>query len=171
MDHGSLTDNNGKTADFRNVILIMTSNAGAREMSSTLIGFNAEGSFSGGSPDQALAKTFSPEFRNRLDATVVFSALAADDIRNIVDKFVAELQQRLDENNVTLRLSSAARKYFALHGFDPKFGARPLGRLIQEELSDPLAEAILFGSLAHGGQAQVGCRHDTLTFRFSANKK
>lgn len=171
MDHGSLTDNNGKTADFRNVILIMTSNAGAREMSSTLIGFNAEGSFAGGSPDQALAKTFSPEFRNRLDATVVFSALAADDIRNIVDKFVAELQQRLDENNVTLHLSSAARNYFTKHGFDPKFGARPLSRLIQEELSDPLAEAILFGSLANGGLAQIGCRHDTLTFRFNTNKK
>lgn len=168
MDHGSLTDNNGKTADFRNVILIMTSNAGAREMSSSLIGFNTQDHIPGGSPDQALAKTFSPEFRNRLDATVIFSALSEEDIRNIVDKFVAELQQRLQENNVSLNLSNAARNYFAKHGFDPKFGARPLNRLIEEKLSDPLAEAILFGSLNQGGQAQIGCRHDQLTFRFTA---
>jgi len=167
MDHGSLTDNNGKTADFRNVILIMTSNAGAREMSSSVIGFNTHDHIQSGTPDQALAKTFSPEFRNRLDATVIFSALNEGDIRNIVDKFVTELQQRLHENNVSLNLSSAARNYFAKHGFDPKFGARPLNRLIEEKLSDPLAEAILFGSLSQGGQAQIGCRHDQLTFEFT----
>ncbi|MEA3465822.1 MAG: ATP-dependent Clp protease ATP-binding subunit ClpA [Thermodesulfobacteriota bacterium] len=168
MDHGSLTDNNGKTADFRNVILIMTSNAGAREMSSTLIGFNANGNQTGGSPDQALAKTFSPEFRNRLDATIVFSSLAPEAIHNIVDKFITELRERLKENNVTLKLSTAAKKYLAKHGFDPKYGARPLDRLIQKKISDPLVEAILFGTLSEGGQAQIGCRNDTLTFKLNS---
>ncbi|WP_316347103.1 ATP-dependent Clp protease ATP-binding subunit ClpA [Desulfuromonas acetoxidans] len=163
MDHGSLTDNNGKVADFRNVILIMTSNAGARELSTTPIGFNAAGT---GSPDQALVKAFSPEFRNRLDATIVFSALQPEAIDSIVTKFIGEVRQRLAENLVTLKISSATRRYLARKGFDPAYGARPLGRLIQEKISDPLSDAILFGELSHGGTVHIGCRNETLTFRF-----
>ncbi len=168
MDHGSLTDNNGKVADFRNVILIMTSNAGARELSTTPIGFNASLT---GSPDQALEKAFSPEFRNRLDATIIFSALQPEAIDSIVTKFIGEVRQRLAENLVTLKISSAARRYLARKGFDPAYGARPLGRLIQEKISDPLSDAILFGELSHGGTVHIGCRHDALTFRFEALDK
>jgi len=167
MDHGSLTDNNGKVADFRNVILIMTSNAGAREMSSTVIGFNAGNSPRHASPDKALEKTFSPEFRNRLDATVVFAPLAPVVIKDIVEKFLGELRQRLQENNVTLKLSAAACDYLARHGFNDQFGARPLGRLIQTQISDPLASEILFGELKNGGNARVGCRNDALIFKYT----
>ncbi|MCD6525824.1 MAG: ATP-dependent Clp protease ATP-binding subunit ClpA [Desulfuromonas sp.] len=167
MDHGSLTDNNGKVADFRNVILIMTSNAGAREMSSSPIGFNAAGV---GSPGQALERIFSPEFRNRLDATIIFAALGEDAIASIVGKFIAELQQRLDENNVILKVSAAARNYLAQKGFDPAYGARPLNRLIQEQISDPLADAVLFGELSGGGIAHIGYRNNALTFRFTTVK-
>ncbi len=166
MDHGSLTDNNGKVADFRNVVLIMTSNAGAREMSSSIIGFNGDNNQRCGSPDQALAKTFSPEFRNRLDATIVFEPLTKEAIRHIVNKFIAELQQRLRNKQVALKLSQAARNYLARHGFDHKYGARPLNRLIQEQISEPLASAILFGELADGGTAHIGCQQDTLTIHY-----
>jgi ATP-dependent Clp protease ATP-binding subunit ClpA len=165
MDHGSLTDNNGKVADFRNVILIMTSNAGAREISTSPIGFNAALT---GSPDQALEKAFSPEFRNRLDATIIFGSLQPEAIDSIVMKFIAELRERLIENRVTLKISPAARRYLARKGFDPTFGARPLGRLIQEKISDPLSDAILFGALNQGGTAHIGCRNEELTFRYSA---
>lgn len=167
MDHGSLTDNNGKTADFRNVILIMTSNAGAREMSSSPIGFNAA---TVGSPGHALERIFSPEFRNRLDATITFSALEKEAITNIVGKFLAELQLRLNENNVTLKVSAAARNYLASEGYDPAYGARPLGRLIQEQISDPLADAVLFGDLSGGGTAHIGINNNTLTFRYISAK-
>ena len=163
MDHGSLTDNNGKVADFRNVILIMTSNAGAREMSTTPIGFNASLT---GSPDHALEKTFSPEFRNRLDATIIFGALQPEAIDSIVMKFIDEVRERLAENQVTLKISPSARNYLARKGFDPAYGARPLSRLIQEKINDPLSDAILFGELNHGGTVHIGCRRDELTFRF-----
>ncbi len=165
MDHGSLTDNNGKSADFRNVILLMTTNAGAAEMSSSAIGFNSSG---GKSPKQALEKMFSPEFRNRLDATVIFAPLQQQAIISIVDKFIANLRQRLRENKVKLKISPAAKDYLARHGFSPAYGARPLDRLIQEQISDPLSEAILFGTLQHGGTASIGCKNDTLTFSYRA---
>jgi ATP-dependent Clp protease ATP-binding subunit ClpA len=168
MDHGTLTDNNGKEADFRNVILIMTSNAGAREMSSTAIGFNSSTSGGSSSPEQALAKTFAPEFRNRLDGTIIFTPLEPEAISHIVDKFVRELRAHLQPNAVTLKLSSAAHSYLAKHGFDHKYGARPLQRLIQEKISAPLAEEILFGALANGGTVSIGCRHDRLTFNFTS---
>lgn len=168
MDHGSLTDNNGKTADFRNVILIMTSNAGAHEMNTTVIGFNASGVATVSSPDQALIKTFSPEFRNRLDAMITFKPLTPEAISNIVDKFIDELRLRLADNNITMKLSSAAHNYLARNGFDPKYGARPLNRLIQENISAKLSEQILFGELTSGGEVKIGYRNNQLTFNFNS---
>ncbi len=163
MDHGTLTDNNGKKADFRNVVLIMTSNAGAREMSANPIGF---GGGPPGAPRQAVEKTFSPEFRNRLDAVIPFGALSEAVMERVVDKFIAELQGRLEEKKVTLALSPAARRDLARRGYDPVFGARPLGRLIQTEIGDVIAWEILFGRLSHGGHVQVGTRAGVLTFRY-----
>ncbi|PLX91559.1 MAG: ATP-dependent Clp protease ATP-binding subunit ClpA [Desulfuromonas sp.] len=163
MDHGTLTDNNGKQVDFRQVILIMTSNAGAREMGSPGIGF---GSPQGGSPRQALERLFTPEFRNRLDATISFSALDSATMGAVVDKFVAELTERLGERGVTLTLTPAARRYLAEKGYDPLFGARPLARLMQSEVGDVLAGELLFGALRQGGMARVGLRRGVLTFRY-----
>jgi len=157
MDHATLTDNNGRKSDFRNVVLLMTSNAGAREMSGNAIGFKA-----GAEEDRglrglaAVEKLFSPEFRNRLDAIIPFHSLTQDIMEKIVDKFMAELGVQLAAKNVLLDLSPEARAWLAKKGFDPAFGARPLGRLIQKEIKDALAENILFGNLASGGKVQVG---------------
>ncbi|GAB6113020.1 ATP-dependent Clp protease ATP-binding subunit ClpA [Desulfomicrobium salsuginis] len=157
MDHATLTDNNGRKSDFRNVILLMTSNAGAREMSGNAIGFKA-----GVEEDRglrglaAVEKLFSPEFRNRLDAIVTFHSLTQDIMEQIVDKFMAELGVQLAAKNVTLELTPEARSWLAKKGFDPAFGARPLGRLIQKEVKDRLADQILFGELAAGGAVRVG---------------
>ncbi|APG24023.1 MULTISPECIES: ATP-dependent Clp protease ATP-binding subunit ClpA [Syntrophotalea] len=164
MDHGSLTDNNGKKADFRNVVLIMTSNAGAREMSANPIGFGKE---EGGSPRQAVERTFSPEFRNRLDAIIPFHGLGEDTMLKIVDKFIEELRSRLTERRVKLALSPAARSDLARRGYDPRFGARPLARLIQAEIGDTIAQEILFGELQDGGEVRIGCRSGKLTYHFS----
>ncbi|MFO7831679.1 MAG: ATP-dependent Clp protease ATP-binding subunit ClpA [Desulfuromonadaceae bacterium] len=164
MDNGTLTDNNGKSASFRDCIIIMTSNAGAREMSQAPIGF-ATGSTR--SPDPELNKLFSPEFRNRLDAIVTFAALEPEQVRQVVDKFVAEVKQRLQDKHVRLSITQAGRAYLARHGFDQRYGARPLDRLIQEKISNRLANEILFGELKDGGNARIGCRNDELTFRFS----
>ncbi|MBN2645223.1 MAG: ATP-dependent Clp protease ATP-binding subunit ClpA [Desulfuromonadaceae bacterium] len=163
MDHGTLTDNNGKRADFRNAILIMTSNAGAREMSRPGIGFTAQ---SHGSPKQALEKMFSPEFRNRLDATLTFSPLSPENMVAIVSKFIRELRERLKEKNIRLELSASANQWLARHGFDPLYGARPLARLIQESINDVLAQEILFGALRQGGRVCISCREDALTFLY-----
>ncbi len=157
MDHATLTDNNGRKSDFRNVILLMTSNAGAREMSGNAIGFKA-----GGEEDRAwrgqvaIEKLFSPEFRNRLDAIIPFHSLSQEIMERIVDKFMAELGTQLAAKNVTLDLAAEARAWLARKGFDPAFGARPLGRLIQTEVKDRLADQILFGELAGGGAVQIG---------------
>ncbi len=163
MDHGRLTDNNGRRADFRNVVLIMTSNAGARDLSAKAIGF---GGGSPGSVTQAVERTFSPEFRNRLDAIVPFKSLSQGTMLRIVDKFADELRQRLHERHVTLKISPAARALLARRGYDPIYGARPLGRLIQNEISDVIAHEVLFGHLSTGGQVKVGCRQDRLTFAY-----
>ncbi len=163
MDHGRLTDNNGKQADFRNVVLIMTSNAGARDLSTKAIGF---GSAVSGSATQAAEKTFSPEFRNRLDAIVSFKALEQESMLRIVDKFVGELRQRLAERQVVLKISAAARALLARRGYDPVYGARPLARLVQSEISDVMAHEVLFGKLASGGTVKVGCRQHRLTFHY-----
>jgi ATP-dependent Clp protease ATP-binding subunit ClpA len=163
MDHGTLTDNNGKKADFRNVVLIMTSNAGAREMSATPIGFGNPG---GGAPKQAVEKTFSPEFRNRLDAIIPFQSLTEEVMVRVVDKFIAELKERLADKTVTLLLSPAARRHLAVRGYSPAFGARPLARLIQEEVGDVIAGEILFGRLSKGGEVRIGLREGRLSFTY-----
>jgi len=164
MDHGTLTDNNGKEVDFRNVILIMTSNVGGRDMNIVPIGF---GSRTGEAPKNILEKVFSPEFRNRLDAIINFAALDAGTMLQVVDKFLQELSSQLVERDIKLKVSPAARRELAKRGYDPLFGARPLARLIQTELSDPLAEKILFGELRNGGHVQIGCRADKFKFRFN----
>jgi ATP-dependent Clp protease ATP-binding subunit ClpA len=168
MDHATLTDNNGRKSDFRNVVLLMTSNAGAREMSGNAIGFKA-----GAEEDRALRgmaaveKLFSPEFRNRLDAIIPFHSLSQEIMERIVDKFMAELGTQLAAKNVVIEISPEARTWLARKGFDPAFGARPLGRLIQRELKDRLADKILFGELSSGGTVRVGCEDDKeLSFIF-----
>jgi ATP-dependent Clp protease ATP-binding subunit ClpA len=154
MDHATLTDNNGRKADFRNVVLIMTTNAGAHELSARRVGFGPEAQAPGNARN-AIERAFSPEFRNRLDAWVSFDSLPADVVVKIVDKFVAELSAQLLEKKVVLELTPAARAWFAEHGFDPKMGARPMARLVQNELKKALAEKILFGDLQDGGTVRV----------------
>jgi ATP-dependent Clp protease ATP-binding subunit ClpA len=153
MDHGTLTDNNGRKADFRNIVLVMTTNAGAQEMSRASIGFTQQDHSSDGMG--ILKKSFSPEFRNRLDAIIQFAALDAHSIARVVDKLVVELESKLGSNNVTLELDDAARSWIAERGYDPKMGARPMARIIQEHIKRPLAEELLFGSLADGGHVRI----------------
>jgi len=165
MDHATLTDNNGRKADFRNVVLIMTSNAGSREMSANrigLVGDRARDARSRGR--QALERLFSPEFRNRLDAVVSFNALTPEVMETIVEKFVLELEAQLSERRIAIALTPEARGHLARKGYDLTFGARPLARLIQAEVRDPLTEEILFGRLQHGGSVTVGLDGDALTF-------
>ena len=161
MDHGTLTDNNGRKADFRNVILIMTTNAGAEVMSRASIGFSAQDHRSDGM--EAIKKMFTPEFRNRLDSIVQFGELSIDVIKTVVDKFLVQLQSQLDDKKVFIEVSDAARVWLATHGYDPKMGARPMDRLIQEKIKKPLAEEVLFGDLADGGgTAYVDVEDDQL---------
>jgi ATP-dependent Clp protease ATP-binding subunit ClpA len=153
MDHGTLTDNNGRKADFRNVILVMTTNAGAQEMSRASIGFTRQDHSSDGM--EVIRKQFSPEFRNRIDAIIQFAPLDLQSIKRVVDKLVVELEAKLDSNDVTLELDDAAREWIANRGYDPKMGARPMARLIQEQIKRPLAEELLFGSLENGGHVRI----------------
>ncbi|VAW82994.1 ATP-dependent Clp protease ATP-binding subunit ClpA, partial [hydrothermal vent metagenome] len=150
MDHGTLTDNNGRKADFRNVVIVMTTNAGASEMSRPSIGFTHQDHSTDGM--EAIKKLFSPEFRNRLDAIIQFRALDPAVITRVVDKFIYELEAQLQEKGVTIEFEDSAREWLAEHGFDPKMGARPMARIIQEHVKKPLAEELLFGRLANGGQ-------------------
>ena len=152
MDHATLTDHHGRPADFRHVILVMTTNAGARDLSSRKVGFADAGS---GSARGALEKTFTPEFRNRLDAMLTFAPLGKPEILMVVDKQLDELRQQLVEKKVTLAISEEAREWLAAKGYDPAFGARPMARLIEEQLKRPLAQAMLFGKLGDGGTAKV----------------
>jgi len=153
MDHGTLTDNNGRKADFRNVVLIMTTNAGAEAISRRSIGFSHQDHSTDGM--EALRKTFTPEFRNRLDGIIQFSALNFEMIRNVVDKFLVELQAQLDEKKVQLVLDDDVKYWLAENGYDPEMGARPMARLIQEKIKKPLAEIILFGDLSETGGGEV----------------
>ncbi len=153
MDHGTLTDNNGRKADFRNAIIVMTTNAGAQEMSRASIGFTQQDNSTDGM--EIIKKKFSPEFRNRLDAIIQFAALELDSIIRVVDKLVVELEAKLENNKVTLELDDAARTWIAERGYDPKMGARPMARIIQEEIKRPLAEELLFGSLEQGGHVKI----------------
>jgi ATP-dependent Clp protease ATP-binding subunit ClpA len=165
MDTATLTDNNGKKADFRNVILIMTTNAGARELSSGGVGFR-NSSDTKGNAKGAIERTFTPEFRNRLDAWVAFKALDIDIIKSIVDKFINELNGQLSEKRVLVHLSSDAREWLAKNGFDARYGARPMSRLIHEKIKQPLANEILFGKLAQGGSVEVREEHGELKIEF-----
>jgi ATP-dependent Clp protease ATP-binding subunit ClpA len=162
MDHATLTDNNGRKADFRNVILVMTTNAGAQELSRAMIGFG--GSITTGSPKAVIDRMFSPEFRNRLSAIIEFAPLPTEVIERVVDKFLLELSERLEVSKVTLEVSPAAKKWLASHGYDSRFGARPLGRLIENEISRVLADEVLFGRLVKGGRVQVDLDGEKLTF-------
>ena len=163
MDHSTLTDNAGRRADFRNVILIMTTNAGAREMSERAIGFLGDSS---GKEQKAIKNLFSPEFRNRLDAIISFAELSVDTVERVVDKMVGELQQQLADKKITIELSPAARGWLAREGYEPAFGARPLRRLIMKEIGDVLTEEILFGALSKGGRVRIGRKNNTTTFTY-----
>lgn len=166
MDHASLTDNSGRQADFRNVILIMTSNVGSREMASASIGFGASGKGDAGKGKIAVNKLFSPEFRNRLDGILTFSSLDQKVMELVVEKFLGLLREQLNERKVKLRVSAGAREWLAKKGYDPEFGARPLERLIQVEVKDKLADALLFGELSQGGMVTIGLKKDSLSFSF-----
>lgn len=168
MDHGTLTDNNGRKADFRNVILIMTTNAGAEEGARSSIGFteqnHATDSF------KALERSFSPEFRNRLDAILQFKPLDISVVGSVVDKFIFELEALLADKNVTLSLDAGARNWLAVRGYDAKMGARPMARLIQEKIKKPLAEDLLFGRLANGGHVRIEVENDALVFAIESKQ-
>jgi ATP-dependent Clp protease ATP-binding subunit ClpA len=172
MDNGTLTDSNGKKVDFRNVILIMTTNAGASDAAKESIGFGR-----GKREDEneeAIKRLFTPEFRNRLDATIPFSALSQEIIEMVVDKFILQLEAQLADRNVTIALTAKARKWLAVRGYDEAFGARPLGRLIQEHVKKPMADELLFGSLQKGGGVKIDVDKndpDKLSFKFIADPK
>jgi ATP-dependent Clp protease ATP-binding subunit ClpA len=165
MDYGKLTDHNGKVVDFRNVILIMTTNAGASEMEKPAIGFGSD--VRTGDDQEAINKLFTPEFRNRLDSVISFAALTPETIHRVVDKFVMQLEVQLADRNVVIELDDAAREWLGRKGYDRKFGARPLGRLIQDNVKKPLAEELLFGRLAKGGVVTVTVKDDALSFEFA----
>jgi len=168
MDYGKLTDNNGKTIDFRNVILIMTTNAGASDLAKPPMGFERE--MRVGEDTEAINKMFTPEFRNRLDAIVPFQSLKQETVAKVVDKFMAQLEAQLTEKNVTIQLTDDARAYLAKEGFDPAMGARPLGRVIQEKIKKPLAEEVLFGELVDGGLVKIDMKDEELIFKFEKEK-
>ena len=165
LDHATLTDNNGKKADFRNVIIIMTSNAGSREMSSQSIGFGDVHKDVESKGKKAVEKFFSPEFRNRLDGIIQFNSLNLEIMKKVVDKFIAEVNEQLLAKKVLLTVSAKVRTWLAKKGYDPKYGARPLERLIQTEIKDVLSDQILFGRLAKGGEIVVDLKKDKLIFK------
>ena len=161
MDNGTLTDNNGRKADFKHVILVMTTNAGAESAARASIGYTKQDHSTDAM--EVLKKSFSPEFRNRLDSIIQFGRLSPQTLQSIVDKFLTELQAQLEEKRVQLDVSDAARRWLAEHGYDADMGARPMARLIQEHIKRPLAEAILFGDLAdEGGIAHIDMQEDGL---------
>lgn len=160
MDYGTLTDNTGKKADFRNIVLIMTSNIGAREIEKPVIGFGDRSNDQIDKAKESINRLFSPEFRNRLDAIVTFNPLPFGVVLKIVDKFIKELNEQLNSKNIYVEISDKMRQWLANKGFDPKFGARPLKRLIQKEIKSPLVEEILFGKLSRGGKVKITLHND-----------
>ena len=171
MDHATLTDNNGRQADFRHVVVIMTSNAGSREASAGTIGFSDDQTVSAqGRMKSAIDRIFSPEFRNRLDAIVTFDALTPDVMEMIVEKFILQLEAQLAERHVAITLEPEARAWLATKGYDPMYGARPLTRVVQTEVRNPLTDEILFGRLEHGGTVRIGLADDALTFEYEKTK-
>ncbi len=169
MDHGTLTDNNGRKADFRSVVLVMTTNAGAEETARRSIGFTEQDHSTDGL--EALKRYFSPEFRNRLDAVVQFGALGEETIRSVVDKFVFELEQQLEEKKVSLTIDAEARRWIAEKGYDPKMGARPMARVIQDHIKKPLANELLFGDLVSGGAVSVSVEDGGLAFEINGERR
>ena len=163
MDHGKLTDHNGRQVDFRNVILIMTSNAGAQELAKAAIGFGRERRE--GEDTAAIERQFTPEFRNRLDAVISFAPLGKEVILQVVEKFVLQLEAQLMDRNVSIELTRPAAEWLAEKGYDDKMGARPLGRVIQENIKKPLAEELLFGKLTKGGVVKVGVKDGKIDLR------
>jgi ATP-dependent Clp protease ATP-binding subunit ClpA len=180
MDHATLTDNTGRKADFRHAVLILTSNAGSREMNLKAIGFtelsggasrdDATIRAAAGKSKAAIERVFSPEFRNRLDAIVTFKNLTPDVMETIVEKFVLQLESQLAERRVAITLEPDARSWLAKKGYDPLFGARPLARVVQKDIRDRLTNEILFGQLEHGGTVTIGVADQELTFSFVPGK-
>jgi ATP-dependent Clp protease ATP-binding subunit ClpA len=168
MDHGTLTDNNGRKADFRNVIIIMTTNAGAEMLNKRTIGFS--NSREQGDEMQEIKRQFTPEFRNRLDAIVSFRALDEEIILRVVDKFLIELENQLQDKKVEVSFEDSLRKYLAKKGFDPAMGARPMQRIIQDKIRKALADELLFGRLLNGGRVDIGLAEDgeTVDLRFDS---
>jgi ATP-dependent Clp protease ATP-binding subunit ClpA len=160
FDHGTLTDANGRKSDFRNVIIVMTTNAGADRMSRASVGFTTQDHT--GDAMASIKQMFSPEFRNRLDAIIQFNALDKRTIANVVDKFLIELEAQLDEKKVTVDVTDEAREWLAVHGYDKIMGARPMARLIQEKVKRALAEELLFGELEHGGDVVITVKNDDI---------
>jgi len=169
MDNGELTDHNGRTVSFRNVVLIMTSNAGASEQAKEAVGFGRDRRT--GEDTAAIERTFTPEFRNRLDAVISFAPLSKTVISKVVEKFVLQLEAQLMDRNVTFELTNAAAEWLGDKGYDDKMGARPLARVIQEHIKKPLAEELLFGTLAKGGVVKVGVKDGKLDLRIEGPDK
>ncbi len=169
MDHGSLTDANGRKVDFRNVILIMTTNAGAADMARAPMGFGREKRE--GEDIEAITRIFTPEFRNRLDAVVAFDSLSSEVIARVVEKFILQLEVQLADRNVVIEVSHKAMDWLVKEGYDPQMGARPMARVIQEKVKKPLADELLFGELKTGGVVKVDLGKDNkLTFKFTSDK-
>jgi ATP-dependent Clp protease ATP-binding subunit ClpA len=169
MDHGKLTDHNGRTVDFRNVILIMTSNAGASDMAKAAIGFGRERRT--GEDTAAIERIFTPEFRNRLDAVISFAPLAKETIHQVVEKFVLQLEAQLMDRGVHIELTPEAAAWLGDKGYDDKMGARPLARVIQEHIKKPLAEELLFGKLTKGGVVRVAVKDDAIDLQVQEPQK
>jgi ATP-dependent Clp protease ATP-binding subunit ClpA len=169
MDHGTLTDNNGRKADFRNVIIVMTTNAGAEQTSRRSIGFAEQDHATDGM--EAIKRLFAPEFRNRLDSVIQFKSLTPQTISHVVDKFVMELETQLEQKGVTIDIDSDARAWLAEHGYDVAMGARPMARVIKEYIKKPLAEELLFGKLEGGGYVHVTVSEGKLAFEFESKAK
>lgn len=169
MDHGTLTDNNGRKADFRNVIVVMTTNAGADLLSRASIGFTQQDHATDGM--ESIKKVFSPEFRNRLDAVIQFKQLSTEIITHVVDKFLFEFEAQLEEKGVQLSVDDEARTWLAMHGYDPQMGARPMARVIQENIKKPLAEELLFGKLANGGHVNISVQDDKITLDLESKEE
>ena len=169
MDHATLTDNNGRHADFRHVVLIMTSNAGSREASASAIGFSDDQSVSSRARmKSAIEHIFSPEFRNRLDTIVTFDPLTPAVMEMIVEKFILQLEAQLAEQRVAISLNPESRAWLATQGYDAIYGARPLARVVQTNVRDPLTEEILFGRLQNGGTVRIGLRNEALVFDYES---
>jgi ATP-dependent Clp protease ATP-binding subunit ClpA len=169
MDHGKLTDTNGREANFRNVVVVMTTNAGAAQAARRSIGFVEQNHATDAM--EVIRRAFSPEFRNRLDAIIQFGSLDMEHILRVVDKFLIELETQLQEKHVSLNVDADARRWLADHGFDPTMGARPMARVIQENVKRPLADELLFGKLAAGGRVYLSVKDDKLDVRVEADEK